>query len=172
MTADRRVALALMAHPDDAELLCAGTLIRLRSLGWEIHVATMTAGDCGTTTLSAQQISAIRHEEASRAAKLIGAAYHCLGELDGHVVYDKETIRNVVALFRTIAPTLVFTHALRDYMMDHEITAMLARCATQLFGAPNASSVPLRTPRGFRICIIAIRSRASGRWENPSRRRP
>ena len=56
MTADRRVALALMAHPDDAELLCAGTLIRLRSLGWEIHVATMTAGDCGTTTLSAQQI--------------------------------------------------------------------------------------------------------------------
>ena len=135
-----------MAHPDDAEILCAGTLIRLRKLGWGIHIATMTAGDCGTTTLSAEQISRIRRDEACSAAKLIGASYHCLEELDGQVVYDKETIRRVVALFRTLSPTLVFTHALRDYMMDHEVTAMLARCATQIFGAPNASAVPLKAP--------------------------
>jgi LmbE family N-acetylglucosaminyl deacetylase len=138
-----------MAHPDDAELLCAGTLIRLQRSGWEIHIATMTAGDCGTTTLSADEISKIRREEACNAAKVIGASYHCLEELDGQVVYDKPTIRRAVALFRSIAPTLVFTHAARDYMMDHEMTAMLARCATQLFGAPNASTVPLRAPSGI-----------------------
>ncbi len=146
MTEPRRVALSLMAHPDDAELLCAGTLIRLRTLGWEVHVITMTAGDCGTTTLSAKEIAAVRLSEACNGAAVMGAKYHCLEELDGQVVYDKETIRRVVALFRSISPALVFTHALRDYMMDHEMTAMLARCATQIFAAPNASTVPLRLP--------------------------
>jgi hypothetical protein len=33
------VALALLAHPDDAEILCAGTLIRLADAGWQIHIA-------------------------------------------------------------------------------------------------------------------------------------
>src|SRR5207248_1886533 len=106
-------------------------------------------GDCGTTTLSAAEISTIRLREAQNAAKTIGASYHCLNERDGHVVYDTQTIRKVVALFRRVAPTLVLTHALRDYMMDHEMTAMLARCATQLFGAPNASDVPLTAASGI-----------------------
>src|SRR5438270_2353048 len=110
MNDPRRVALALMAHPDDAEILCAGTLLRLRRIGWEIHIATMTSGDCGTTTLSAGEISTIRLREAQNAAKTIGASYHCLNERDGHVVYDTQTIRKVVALFRRVAPTLVLTH--------------------------------------------------------------
>ncbi len=48
--ATHRVALALMAHPDDAEILCGGTLVRLADLGWKIHIANATPGDCGTTT--------------------------------------------------------------------------------------------------------------------------
>ena len=47
----RRVAMSLLAHPDDAEMLCAGTLIRLADAGWEIHIATVANGDCGSTTL-------------------------------------------------------------------------------------------------------------------------
>ena len=41
-----RTVLTLMAHPDDAEFQCAGTLIRLAELGWEIHMATAAPGDC------------------------------------------------------------------------------------------------------------------------------
>ena len=41
--------LSVLAHPDDAEFLCAGTLIRLaREHGWRVHVASMTPGDCGS----------------------------------------------------------------------------------------------------------------------------
>ncbi|MFA4016852.1 MAG: hypothetical protein RUDDFDWM_001963, partial [Candidatus Fervidibacterota bacterium] len=36
--------LAFMAHPDDAEFLCAGTLALLHQIGYEVHIATMTAG--------------------------------------------------------------------------------------------------------------------------------
>ncbi|MHB8899554.1 MAG: PIG-L family deacetylase, partial [Thermoguttaceae bacterium] len=46
----RKTALAFLAHPDDAEFLCAGTLMRLASLGWEVHIATVANGDCGSMT--------------------------------------------------------------------------------------------------------------------------
>ena len=138
----RQVALALLAHPDDAEFLCAGTLIRLRHTGWEVHIATATAGDCGTMQLNRWDISAIRTREAAAAAKLIGATYHYLGEGDGLVVYDKPTIQKAVDLFRLIAPSLGFTHAPRDYMLDHEQTSLLARGASFIYGAPNISTHP------------------------------
>ena len=138
----RKVALSFLAHPDDAEILCGGTLVKLSQRGWEIHIATATAGDCGTMTDSRERISAIRREEARAAAARIGARYHCLEEPDGFVVYDKPTIRKAMDLFRRIAPTLVFTHAARDYMMDHEQVSMLARGASFLSGAPNISDLP------------------------------
>ena len=146
MTAERsenRTVLTFLAHPDDAEILCAGTLVRLKEAGWTTHIATATAGDCGTMTQSRWEISAIRTKEAAAAAGLIDATYHCLGEGDGLVVFDKATIQKTVDLFRRIAPGLVFTHAPKDYMLDHEQASLLARSATFLYGAPNISDHPL-----------------------------
>jgi LmbE family N-acetylglucosaminyl deacetylase len=138
----RRVALAFFAHPDDAELLCSGTLMRLGALGWELHVATATRGDCGSMTRSAADIAAVRTREAESAASLIGARYHCLGELDGRVCYDKATAQKAFDLFRAVAPSLVFTHATSDYMVDHEQVALLARSASFMYGCPNCSDLP------------------------------
>ena len=141
-------ALAFLAHPDDAEFLCAGTLIRLRDAGWEVHIASATAGDCGTTVYNRWQISSIRTDEARAAAEMIGATYHCLGEPDGRVVYDKPTLQKAIDLFRIIAPSLVFTHAPKDYMMDHEMVSLLARAASFVYGAPNVSEHP-RKPQSM-----------------------
>jgi LmbE family N-acetylglucosaminyl deacetylase len=138
----RKVALSFLAHPDDAEILCAGTLIRLKEAGWEIHIATATPGDCGTMDRDRWDISAVRTQEAAAAAKLIGATYHCIDERDGMVVYDKPAIQKTVDLFRRVAPSLVFTHAPRDYMMDHEEASKLARAASFIYGAPNITTVP------------------------------
>ncbi|HEY7120275.1 MAG TPA: PIG-L deacetylase family protein [Tepidisphaeraceae bacterium] len=137
------IALSFLAHPDDAEILCAGTLIRLADAGWQIHIATATPGDCGTTKETRWDISAIRTNEAKRAAAVIGATYHCLDERDGLVVYDKPTVQKATDLFRRVKPDLVFTHAQDDYMMDHVETSRLARAASFLFGAPNISAFPL-----------------------------
>jgi LmbE family N-acetylglucosaminyl deacetylase len=129
--------LALFAHPDDAEFLCAGTMVHLASRGAEIHIATMTAGDCGSTTLSPAKITRIRRKEAARAAKLIEATYTCLGEKDLLVLYDARTIKKVLELVRRVNPELVLTHSPVDYMVDHEITSRL--CQSACFGAmaPN-----------------------------------
>jgi LmbE family N-acetylglucosaminyl deacetylase len=139
----RRVALALFAHPDDAELLCAGTLIRLADAGWEVHIATVAAGDCGSATLPPEEIAAIRGREGAAAAALIGATYHCLDEPDVEVVFDRPTNRKVIDLFRRIAPTLLFTHPRHDYMLDHEQVHLLARSAAFGYSIPNASRLPL-----------------------------
>jgi LmbE family N-acetylglucosaminyl deacetylase len=141
-TKANRTALSFLAHPDDAEFLCAGTLIRLRDAGWAVHVATATPGDCGSATQDRWAISAVRTNEAARACELIEATYHCLDERDIFVVYDKPTLKKAIDLMRRVNPSVVFTHAPRDYMMDHEMVSQLARAATFAFGIPNVSELP------------------------------
>jgi LmbE family N-acetylglucosaminyl deacetylase len=139
----RRVALTLLAHPDDAEILCAGTLIRLADAGWEVHIATVAAGDCGSMTLPREEIAAIRRNEGIAAAAKIGATYHRLDEPDIQVVFDKATNRKAIELLRRIAPTLLFTHPRHDYMLDHEQVHLLARATAFSYSIPNASETPL-----------------------------
>jgi len=126
--------LSIMAHPDDAEFLCAGTLIRLQEKGWEIHIASMTPGDCGSMDLSREKIAQARIEEARAAAARIRGHYHCLGRRDLIVCYDAASIRRTVELVRRVDPAVVITHSPQDYVPDHEMTSLLARSAC--FGAP------------------------------------
>lgn len=140
----RTVALALLAHPDDAEILCAGTMIRLREEhGWDLHIASCTPGDCGSATLPPQEIAAIRRAEGKTAATFIGATYHCLELRDLKVCFTPEATAAAIDLLRQVNPTLVFTHPRYDYMLDHESCHQLARAASFGFPMPNASSTPL-----------------------------
>jgi len=138
------VVLCFMAHPDDAEILCGGVLIRLAALGWDVHIATAAAGDCGSEKLPGPEIAAIRKKEGIAAAELIGGTYHTLAEPDVNVIFDKSTNRKAIDLFRQLCPTLVITHPREDYMLDHEQTHLLARSAAFSFPIPNASSLPLQ----------------------------
>ena len=128
------VVLSLLAHPDDAEFLCAGTLIRLRALGWEVHIASMTPGDCGSMELPPDEIARLRREEGARAAALLGATYHCVEEHDLLIFYSERPLERVVRLLRQVRPRMVLTHSPADYLLDHEVTSTLARAAS--FGAP------------------------------------
>jgi LmbE family N-acetylglucosaminyl deacetylase len=139
----RRVALSLLAHPDDAEMFCAGTLIRLADAGWKVHIATVASGDCGSMTLPREEIAAVRRQEGIAAAAKINATYHTLDEPDIQVVFDKATNRKAIDLIRRIAPTLLFTHPRHDYMLDHEQVHLLARSAAFSYSIPNASELPL-----------------------------
>ncbi|HYM12956.1 MAG TPA: PIG-L family deacetylase [Bryobacterales bacterium] len=133
MSTAKRV-LSILAHPDDAEFLCTGTMIRLQDQGWEIHIASMTPGDCGSRELEPEKIAAVRMEEAATAAAKIRGRYHCLDGRDLLVCYDAAAIRRTVELVREVDPAVVITHSPDDYMVDHEMTAQLAR--TACFGAP------------------------------------
>jgi len=129
--------LALFAHPDDLEFLCAGTLILLADQGAMVHLATMTAGDCGSTILPARDISRLRLKEAQRSADLLGAQFTSLKEKDLLVFYDRPTVCKVMELVRRVDPSLVFTHSPSDYMLDHETTSLLCQTACFAAMAPN-----------------------------------
>lgn len=133
--------LAVVSHPDDAELLCAGTLALLKDGGWRIEMATMTPGDGGTAILSREQISAIRKAEAAKAASLLDARYQCLECEDIFVLYDKPTLLKVIELIRNTRPRMVFTMSPSCYMVDHEITSKLVQTACFSAGVKNIETV-------------------------------
>ena len=131
-------ALAILAHPDDAEFLCAGTLVRLkRKHGWEIHVATMTPGDCGSAEHTPDEIARIRRGEGRAAAEAVGATYHCAEERDLRVIYNEVVLEKVVRLLNLVRPQVVFTHSPDDYHLDHEQTSKIVRAATFAAPIPN-----------------------------------
>ena len=139
MTASDRAPriLAIHAHPDDIELQCAGTLIRLKQKGCEIALATMTPGDCGSAELSPEEISQVRRMEALRAAELLGSEYTCLEFRDLQIVVDNESRRKVTEIVRRTRPDIVITAPPIDYMSDHEMTSRLVRDACFNASCPN-----------------------------------
>jgi LmbE family N-acetylglucosaminyl deacetylase len=129
--------LGIFSHPDDAEMVCAGTLSLFRKAGWKVHIATMAPGDKGTSEYSREEISLIRKAEAANAADLIGATYHCLELEDVYILYDRESINRTTALIRSIHPLVVFTASPNDYMIDHELTSQIVQTACFSSGIKN-----------------------------------
>jgi LmbE family N-acetylglucosaminyl deacetylase len=129
--------LAIHAHPDDIELQCAGTLLRLKERGCQISMATMTPGDCGSAELASDEISDVRRAEAQRAAEIIGADYTCLEFRDLSIIVDNDSRRRVTEVIRRTRPDIVITAPPVDYMSDHEMTSRLVRDACFGASCPN-----------------------------------
>ncbi len=129
--------LGIFAHPDDAEILCAGTLSLLSKAGVSVHIATMAMGDKGTSQHTREEISRIRKAEAAKAAGVIGGTYHSLGFEDVYILYERETINRTTALIRRIRPEMVITASPSDYMVDHEMTSLIVQTACFSAGIKN-----------------------------------
>src|SRR5260221_8832041 len=86
-------AFAIAAHPDDIEFVMAGTLIRLREAGYELHYMNLANGCCGSTEHDAASAARIREQEAMHAARAIGAGFHdsLTNDLEG--LYELPTLR-------------------------------------------------------------------------------
>ncbi len=130
--------LTLMAHPDDAEILCGGTLALLSKRGWTVHIASASPGDCGSPDRAPDDIAAIRRREGADAAAVIGATFHCLERRDLRIFYDEDGVRRATTLLRRVRPDVVITHSPSDYMLDHEETSRMARAACFNAPIPNA----------------------------------
>jgi LmbE family N-acetylglucosaminyl deacetylase len=130
--------LAVVAHPDDIDILCAGTMARYAKDGAVVYLCNATSGDRGSVELSMDEIRAVREEEAKRSAAVIGAEYRCLEFHDGDLLTDDLSARErFVDLFREAKPDVVFTHHPDDYHADHQATSRL------VFDASFLATVPL-----------------------------
>lgn len=120
--------LAIFAHPDDAELTVAGTLLKLKSLGYRTGVLDMTRGEMGT-----RGTPEIRAKEALEAARVMRLdARLNLEQPDAHITLDEETRRAMVRVLRTRAPKVLFTSHWDDPHPDHAATCRIVREAARL----------------------------------------
>ncbi len=135
-------ALAIAAHPDDIEFLMAGTLLQLQRVGWDIHYFNLSTGNCGSATIPASRLRTMRRREARAAAAILGATWHPPITDDLEIFYEARLLRQVAAVVRRVAPTIVLTHPPVDYMEDHTATCRLAVTAAFARGMPNYRTVP------------------------------
>lgn len=121
-------ALAIFSHPDDAELSVAGTLLKLKSLGYRIGVADMTRGEMGTR--GTPELRAIEAQEAARVMNLDVRLN--LEHPDGHVWLSEESRKGVVRIIRSHRPRVILTMHWDDPHPDHANTCRIVREAARL----------------------------------------
>ncbi|MBR4292518.1 MAG: PIG-L family deacetylase [Clostridia bacterium] len=119
--------LAIGAHPDDIEQGCGGTLAKYAKAGHKIFTATATNGNVGSSTLSKEEIAAIRKQEAARAAAHVGGEYVCLDYDDEMFFEDKAARLAFIDLVRYCKADIILTHSPHDYNPDHELTSKIVR---------------------------------------------
>jgi LmbE family N-acetylglucosaminyl deacetylase len=124
--------LAIGAHPDDVELLCAGTVAKFAKLGHDVVICHVCDGNKGSNVYSSEELVKIRRNEACQSAKLIGATSIWAGISDGEVVLDLESRVKIIDVLRQSDPDLVITNGPNDYHSDHINVSRLVLEATYL----------------------------------------
>ena len=107
-------ALAIVAHPDDAEFQAGATLAKWSRLGAVVHHLVLTDGSKGTWDPQADQSALItrRQNEQRAAAVALGATGECvfLGEIDGELGTDTTVRGRVAGVIRRLCPDVILGH--------------------------------------------------------------
>ncbi len=117
--------LAVGAHPDDLEILCAGTLARFVLEGHYVAMAHACRGDKGHGQIPYEELGGIREREAQAAAAVVGAEALSLEFLDCGLYVGDDAMRRFVDLIRRTQPDLIITHHPDDYHGDHRAVSKL-----------------------------------------------
>jgi LmbE family N-acetylglucosaminyl deacetylase len=105
-------AMVIVAHPDDAEFMCGGSVAKWCAQGWTVYYVLATSGDKGThdASLNAQALAAIREQEQREACRILGVRdVIFLGFPDGFLTPDAGLRGEVVRLLRQYRPDVVVT---------------------------------------------------------------
>ena len=128
--------LAIVAHPDDAELGCGGALCLHTAAGQRTGVIDLSQGEAGTRG-SAEE----RRKEAAEASKILGLSVREQLHLpDGFIIDSPENRMKLIRLIRRYRPQIVLTNTSRDRHPDHGCAAELVTRAAFLAGLPKIST--------------------------------
>jgi len=109
--APRRV-LIVMAHPDDGEFSCGGTVARWAAEGRDIYYCLVTdgqVGDAGDKEITSEQLTAVRHREAQAAADALGVQHPVifLHYWDSRLEPTLDVRRDIARVIRQVKPDVV-----------------------------------------------------------------
>jgi LmbE family N-acetylglucosaminyl deacetylase len=103
-------AMVLVAHPDDADFMCGGTVAKWTEAGCEVHYVVITDGSAGSNEPGAtrEQLREIRQREQRAAADALGVkSVTFLGVLDGALEVNLDTRRKVCREVRRLRPEVL-----------------------------------------------------------------
>jgi N-acetylglucosamine malate deacetylase 1 len=125
--------LAIFAHPDDAELLCGGTLARTAEQGRAVGILDLTRGELGSAGTPE-----LRAQEAQNAARILGVSQRWSASIpDGRLEDSTDGRRALIEWIRRLQPRVVITHWPDARHPDHAAAAALTRSACFLAGLKN-----------------------------------
>jgi N-acetylglucosamine malate deacetylase 1 len=95
--------LAMAAHPDDVELTCGGTLLKMAEKGYKTGILDFTAGEMGT-----RGTPETRAKEAAAASKILRVGWRGnLGVADSDVQANRENKMKLAQKIRELRPRTV-----------------------------------------------------------------
>ncbi len=106
--------LCVAAHPDDLDFGCAGTTASLTAQGHNVVYCLVTDGQAGGSdnTITRDQMAAIRRDEQTAAAKVVGVTeLHWLSFPDGAVEVTIELRKAISRVIRMVKPDRVVTQS-------------------------------------------------------------
>jgi N-acetylglucosamine malate deacetylase 1 len=107
--------LAIAAHPDDVELTCGGTMLKMAARGYKTGILDLTAGEMGT-----RGTPETRAKEAARAAKILGVKWRgTLGVPDSDVQPSRQHKLRLAAMIRQLRPKTVIVPYWEARHPDH-----------------------------------------------------
>jgi N-acetylglucosamine malate deacetylase 1 len=125
--------LAIAPHPDDVELTCGGTMLKMAQAGYRTGILDLTQGEMGT-----RGTPETRLREAARAAKLLGAKVRRnLGLPDAHLRICDEYKTAIAELIREFEPRTVILPYWEGRHPDHYTAAILGYEACFVAGLKN-----------------------------------
>jgi LmbE family N-acetylglucosaminyl deacetylase len=104
--------LIVMAHPDDGEFGCGGTIARWASEGRDIYYCLVTdgqVGDAGDTEITSAQLTEVRQREANAAARALGVRREVifLHYMDSRLEPTLEVRGAIARVIRQVRPDVV-----------------------------------------------------------------
>jgi N-acetylglucosamine malate deacetylase 1 len=122
--------LSIAAHPDDSELTCGGTIIKMVEAGYKVGVLDLTAGEAGT-----RGDASLRQKESVRAAKALGITVReNLGLPDAGIQNVREYKLRIARKLRELRPRTVILPYWEGRHPDHYITSRIGYEACFLAG--------------------------------------
>jgi N-acetylglucosamine malate deacetylase 1 len=125
--------LAIAPHPDDVELTCGGTMIKMAQAGYRTGILDLTRGETGS-----RGTPETRLKEAARAGKIMGVAVRRnLGLPDAHLRVTDDYKADIAAVIREFQPHTVILPYWEGRHPDHYTAAVLAYEACFVAGLKN-----------------------------------
>ncbi|MGD0965044.1 MAG: bacillithiol biosynthesis deacetylase BshB1 [Candidatus Acidiferrales bacterium] len=125
--------LAIAPHPDDVELTCGGTMLKMAQAGYRTGILDLTQGETGT-----RGTPATRLREAARAARILGVQVRKnLGLPDAHLSVCDEYKRAIAEVIRELEPRTVILPYWEGRHPDHYAAAILGYEACFIAGLKN-----------------------------------